>query len=121
LVSEVKHGNDSLELDSKIVDKNIKEYFHRYQASEEAINMFNLDAIDIHNKDLIMNPRRIIINVCEFLEVFCSEDYIEKCSTKMFHDLSRTRYKIKWKDYQMAAINENIQKFGSLSKYNFNS
>ena len=121
LISEVKQRNRSLEIDPKIVDDNIEEYFRRYQASEDAINMFNLDSMNVHNKDLIMNPRRVIISLCEFLEVSCPDDYIEKCSNRMFHNLSRTRYRIQWEDYHITTIYKNIQKFDSLLRYNFNS
>jgi len=121
LLAQIKAGNDAAVIDSKIVDDKIKDYFRRYQASEQAIKMFNLDAIQIHNEDLVMHPRRTIISLCNFLEVSCSDDYIEKCSNKMFSEVSKTRYRIQWKHYQIANITENIQKFDSLLRYSFNS
>jgi len=119
--TKTKLGNSTIVIDSKRVDSNTEDYFLYYQASEEAPKMFNLDTIQIHNQDLVMHPRRTIIGLCEFLEVFCSDDYIETCSNKMFGEVSKTRYKIQWKDYQIANITKNIQKFKSLLRYDFNS
>ena len=119
LTTKAKLGNDPLDVDSKIIDKNIDQYFRRYQASEDAIEMFKLDAIKIHSKDLVMYPRRTILELCEFLGVSCSDDYLTKCINKLYSKVSRTRYRIQWNDYQIATIKENIQKFKSLSRYSY--
>jgi len=119
--TKTKLGNNTIAIDPKTIDSNIKDYFLHYQASEEAPKMFNLSTIQIHNQDLVTYPRRTIISLCEFLEIPCSDGYIETCSNKMFNEVSRTRYRIQWNDYQIAKITENIQKFQSLSRYDFNS
>ena len=121
LTTKAKLGNDPLDVDSKIINKNIKQYFRRYQASEDAIEVFKLDAIKIHSKDLVKYPRRTILELCEFLGVSCSDDYLTKCINKLYSKVSRTRYKIQWSDHQIATIKEKIQKFESLSRYSYTS
>ncbi|XP_065894822.1 uncharacterized protein [Dysidea avara] len=59
--TKTKLGNQTVAIDLKKIDDDIEDYFHRYQAAEEATKMFNLDTIKIHNKDLVMHPRKTIV------------------------------------------------------------
>ena len=120
-VTKLKYSNETITVDPKIVDSQTNSYFMRYKAIEEAEKALNLDLMRIHNTEFVSQPRVIISKMCAFLGITCSNKYIDKCSEKIFKKESKTRYKLKWQDYQIKKIKANIQESDSLSRYDFNS
>lgn len=121
-VVKIKNSDGKLNASSELVDEVIKYYFDLYEASELMREQFHLDIMDVHGKDLITDPRATIVTMCGFLQVTCSDDYLDIVSRKIFRGESRTRYKLTWTDEQITRIRENIQKFSSLRQYlNFDS
>ena len=120
-VTKLKYSNKTINVAPEVIDKQIRIYFVRYKAIEEAEKVLNLDLMRIHNVEFVSQPRVVIGKLCKFLGVGCSEEFINKCSEKIFNKESKTRYKLKWQDYQIKEIKANIQKLDSLSGYDFNS
>ena len=121
-VVKIKNSDGKLNTSSELIDEVIKYYFDLYEASEVMRQQYNLDTMDVHGKDLIINPRATVVKMCDFLQVSCSDDYLSVVSRKIFHDESKTRYKLTWTDEQISRIKDNIQKFSSLTQYlNFDS
>ena len=71
----IKSINETLRLDPKLISSAINYFFLRYQAAEDIKQRFNLDTMEIHNKDFIANPKMTIQRMCVFLDVLCSDDY----------------------------------------------
>ena len=78
---------------------------------------FNLDVMDVHGKDLTTNLMVIINKMCDFLQVSCSNNYLNTVGRKIFSSESKTRYKVAWTDEQLSEIRENILKYDSLKRY----
>ena len=116
-VVELKQNGYNYSFDSYLIDEQIAKYFKLYQASEDAKVRFGIDTIQIHGKDLIANPRRVIEEMCDFLQVTCSDHFISVCSSKMFANESKTRYQIHWNDYHIKEIQKGIAQFDSLRRY----
>ena len=116
-VVKIKNSDSKLNASSELVDEVIKYYFDLYEASEVMRQQFNLDTMDVHGKDLITDPRATIVKLCDFLQVTCSDDYLDVVSRKIFSGESRTRYNLMWTDEQITRIEGNIQKFSSLRQY----
>jgi len=114
-VSNAKNNNESVTVDPQVVDESIHSYFHLYEGVEYVKK--NYDTMTIHIVDFIFHPKSVITEICEYLGVVCSEDYIDKCSEKIFNKESKTRYKITWKNKQIASIRSSIRKFDSLKRY----
>ena len=89
----------------------INKYFELYNASELMRQQFKLDVMDIHGRQLITNPRVIVSTMCNFLQVFCSRDYLDIISGKIFGSESKTRYKLKWTNDQILKVKQNIRQF----------
>ena len=73
--------------------------------------------MEIHNKDIIANPKTTIQRICVFLDVFCSDDYLNSVSKRIFRDESRTRYNVVWTNDHILKIKENILKYDNLKQY----
>ena len=120
-VGDAKQSNETYKVDSGTIVGQIKLYFSCYKAIIDARMAYNLDVIQIHGKDLISDPRGTLLKLCRDLGVTCSDSYLDICASKIFKSESRTRHKIMWTDRQLRMVQNNIEKFGSLRDYNFDS
>ena len=116
-MAAIKSVNKTLRLDPKLISSSINYFFLRYQAAEDIKRRFNLDIMEIHNKDIIANPKMTIQRICVFLDVFCSDDYLNSVSKKIFRDESRTRYNVVWTNDHILTVKENIVKYDNLKQY----
>jgi len=115
-------SNKTIRASAELINKVIEYYFTLYKASEVMRQQFNLDMMDVHSKELIDSPKAIINEMCAFLQISCSDNYINAVSRKIFHEESKTRHKLKWTNDQILKVKENILEFDSLKQYlNFNS
>ena len=73
--------------------------------------------MEIHNKDFIANPTMTVQRMCVFLDVLCSDDYLNIVSKKIFRDESRTRYNVVWTNDHILKVKENILKYDNLKQY----
>jgi len=121
-VTYLKRNGYNHSIDAKYVDPQIAQYFTLYKAIEDAKAKFDLDMIQIHGKDLVTDPRKVIKEICDFLEVTCDDNFLTTCASKIFPSESKTRYRLYWKDYQIKKVQTNIKRFGTLQRYlDFNS
>lgn len=116
-VVELKQNGYNYSFDHHLVDLQIARYFKLYQAAEDARLKFGINTIQIHVKDLITNPKKVIIEICEFLQVPCSDHFVSVCGDKIFPKESKTRYQIHWSDYQIKEIQKSIGNFNTLFRY----
>ena len=114
-IGKIRVGSENYTFDPNVIDQWIDLYFDYYQAIENS--KFKLDMLQMHNQDLIMKPREAIKEICDFLEVTCSNDYLDICGEKVFKTSSKSRYKIVWEDHQLSKIKSHIKKFSSLRRY----
>ncbi|XP_065891454.1 uncharacterized protein [Dysidea avara] len=117
LIGKVKSHNRTYTFNSSTIDKEIDTYFRYYQAAEEAEEMFKLDLMVIHGKDFVADPRTTIVEMCKFLDVHCSDEYLEITSKKIFNSESKTRYKITWEDYHISRVQSYIDSYERLKRY----
>ena len=99
----------------------IDRYFFYRQCITNAKKIYNLDMVEIHNRDLISDPRGTLMKMCNALGVTCSNKYMEICSNKVYKSESKTRHMIKWTNEQLQLIQQNIKKYSNLKGYSFDS
>ena len=117
----VKQSNKSYTFSSNHILKWTKFYFRHHEGIVNAKKKYNLDIIEVHNKDLVSDPRGTLVRLCDQLGVTCSDDYLEKCSKKIFKTESKTRCLINWTGKQLELIQQNIKKYSCLKDYTFDS
>ena len=121
IFKNIKHSNKTYTFNSNYTAKLIKTYFQYHQAIVSVKKQYNLDIIEIHGKDLILDPKGTLLRLCNRLGVTCSDDYLEKCSKKIYKDESRTRHLLNWTKQQLELIEQNIKKYSCLKGYTFDS
>ena len=116
-----KKLNKQYEFKSETITSWINGHFSYHRAIEKATKTYNLDLIQIHGKELILDPTGTLLKLCNYLEITCSNNYLEICSNKIYKNESRTRHMIKWTDEHLNMIQQNIEKHSSLKGYSFDS
>jgi len=118
---DIKKNNKTIGVHPSSLLRFIKKFFTLYDAIENAKRTFDLDMIDVHSEEFIANPRATLLNLCSFLDVNCSDDYIDTCNKKVYKTESKTRYLVNWTDESLDKIQEQIKKYGNLhGRYDFN-
>eukprot|EP00117_Sycon_ciliatum_P000620 scpid70651/ scgid1137/ len=77
--------------------------------------------LDIHARDLKKQPRAVLLQLCRFLEIECSDEYLSSCESIIHHSASRTRERVVWPQHLKDTVNRKIQEVAFLSGYSFDS
>lgn len=75
----------------------------------------------IHSLQLIEEPQRTLLGVCQFLKLNCDQQYIEDCSSIIYKEPTLTRHSVVWTDKQKELVMEKLKNFPSLKDYNFDN
>lgn len=80
----------------------------------------NLTALDVHLADLVSRPRDTMATMCRFLNLACSQDYLEACERKVFARLSRSRLLVHWPRDLVEEVHRLAMPYRFLWRYSFN-
>ena len=80
------------------------------------------NVIEVHNADLVSDPKDTVGKLCSSLEVECAPEYLEACANKVFKSVSRTRDMLLWSPKMIAKVEEEvIQTYPFFNRYSFES
>ena len=102
------------------VDEQLKKfsrhYFRLLNGSEGVISLGD-QHFDISCEGLIDDPKEMIMDICDFLQLECSEDYVTKCAAKVFPSKSSTRKIVEWPSDILEYIETSAKAFPYLEEY----
>ena len=93
------------------------------KAIEDIIDLIGTENVwQVHNRDLVDDPKKTLREMCSFFELDCSTDYIDTCAGQVFKSVSRTRDLLVWpqKERQMV-MDRIVRRFSFFSRYTFES
>ena len=102
-VSSFKHQMSELQGDSKkfmnarfndemILERRIIRLDNESKAVTKIINLVGpSNVLEIHNIELVRDPKSILTKICTFLEVDCPPDYLQACRAKVFKSVYKSR------------------------------
>lgn len=97
----------------------INSYFKQVESVVKMIDELNLNVIEIHNSDLIKNPKHTIRKLCQQLELKCSKQYIDTCSSTIFKHKSRSRFLVNWTPNMIDLVRIKTKSHHFLKDYSF--
>ena len=97
----------------------IHKYFSQVFAIMKMETALDLDLMRLHLVDLVTKPRQYLQEICDFLHLDCTEDYLRTCEESIFSELSQTRGLIEWRPDQLALVQELIDEVPWLNRYTF--
>ena len=77
--------------------------------------------LEIHNGELVNNPKGTLRKICTFLHVKCPLDYLEVAANKVYKTVSKTREIVEWPERLRDVVETKKQKFPFFSQYSFDS
>ena len=103
--------------------RNIMYMFGKFQAVTEIIEdiVGRENVLDIHNCDLVADPRGTLTKIFNFLEVSTTEHYLDVCAEKVFKSVSRTRDLMEWPPELREMVETKMKEYEMFSRYSFTS
>lgn len=98
----------------------ITAYFNQVRSVIKMIKEVPLDAIEVHNAEMIANPKGVMRIVCEKLQIKCSQEYLHMCSSTVYVSESKSRHLVKWTPELTGMVADGIKSFKHLQRYSFN-
>ncbi len=118
---KTKRVHSTSKLDDPVKLKLQTQTVFRRAAAIQRIKDLNIPVLDIHLVDLVSKPVETIQRLCDFLELNCSEAYLQKCKNKVFGTLSKTRNHVKWPRVLQEQVEKDMKRFTFFSMYSFTS
>ena len=84
---------------SDILDTKIQLYNNWAEGTYVAQKTFPEDFINVVSMDAVKKPAETLRKICDFLEITCTEKYIQDCAAIVDPVPSITRHRIVWKDH----------------------
>ena len=107
---------------SDLLQEKINGYFVKLDPVQELTSVFGREnVLDVHNCDLVNDPRGTMSRIVEFLEVDATELYLDTCAEKIFQSESRSRNVVFWTPEQIAMVEKRMKEYAFLNRYNFTS
>lgn len=107
----------------ELLDRATNTVFNAHDTAEELIeNVFGEEnVLDVHNCDLVANPRGTISKLFEFLGIDIGEHYLDVCAKKIFKSESKSRTLVQWTPEQIEMVSKKIKDHKTLHRYSFTS
>ena len=113
--ARLEAGNLSKAINNRVVE--------RTKAIEDIIDLIGTENVwQVHNTDLVDDPKKTLREMCSFFELDCSTDYIDTCAGQVFKSVSRTRDLLVWPQKERQMVMDGIvRRFSFFSRYTFKS
>ena len=90
------------------------------QTSNDIMHMLadlKLSPHQVHCDDLIADPIKTVSDICDYLEVECSAEYLQMCDDKIFKEPSMTRNLVTWDPKTLPSLTNDLKTFPFFSRY----
>ena len=112
LIKKHKGVNTCLNQTDILLDtgKNLPRVVSRYitivEQAQKFIKKFNPDLKVVFIREFVRKPYKKMLEICEFLELNCSHEFLSKVERKTFPKESKSRYSIKWNREQFKRVDK---------------
>ena len=104
---------------SKELDGSISSYGRLAQGSFEVQKNFPGRVHDVASIDVMMETRKTLVKICDFLGITCTEKYLRHCASIVDPRPSQTRHNIEWTGKQIQRVQSLIAQYPFLQRYSF--
>ena len=107
---------------SRKIEEEIQVVFKMYTSGQNVKDIMGKESVlDVHNADLVSDPRGTIFRIFKFLGVETTEHYLDVCAQKVFRSESQSRHLVQWTPKLLQLVETQMRKFEVLNRYNFTS
>jgi len=88
----------------------------------KVLSMFSEDEVFlVRHEDLIASPKDKLRDICGFLGVECTEDYLDSCAAVVYPSPHKTRFMVRWTAEEIERVAALIKKYPWFEGYTFDS
>jgi hypothetical protein len=103
------------------LDQCIDFYFSRCETNQYIKQIKKENVLDIRHESLINDPRACLTQLCRFLEIESLNDYLNDCASIVYQSPRKSRCDVQWNQKLINKVENNINRFGFLSGYTYDS
>ncbi|MBL7784724.1 MAG: sulfotransferase [Chitinophagales bacterium] len=103
------------------LQQEINNFFMRVEAVDKVKKAQKYPLFDLYNEDLIANPTEILRQLCLFLHVTPTEDYLKDCASVVFSQSKKSRNAANWTAELSQQVQQKINQYDFLQRYNFDN
>ena len=96
-------------------------YFEMAEGCNKARKAFEGSVIDVPSMEIVKNPVKTLRRICQFLEITCTEQYLQDCAVTVDPVPSITRDFIEWSAEQKKTVYEMMGKYPFFEGYSFDN
>lgn len=108
-------------VDIKKLRRIINHFFADAKTNWHLKDRLNGTVMDIYTSDVITNPKQQINKICFFLQLPCSQQYINDTASIIHIFKSKTRHYIHWPSNLIKMVAKRMQCYPFLSKFTYES
>ena len=106
---------------SRILNGSINSYGKLVRGTYDVKKHFPRRVHDVASMDMVANTQKTLMKICDFLEVTCSEKYLQDCASIVSPVSSKTRNNVVRTDDQIKRVQQLIKQFSFLNRYSLES
>lgn len=102
------------------IEKSIKRYFHVCESVMKVKEMVeSADVLDLHHENFVKEPKAQLRELCCWLGIEPSSNYLDDCKKVVFESPRKSRHKIQWNEEFKQQVQHKIELFPFLKEYTF--
>lgn len=99
----------------------MERFFRWAEGSANARELLGDKLLDINGLDLVKNPVESMSKICQFIQITCSDDYLQACTKVVDPTPSTTRNYVVWSKEHMNRMYSEIEQYPFLAHYTSSS
>ncbi len=100
----------------------ISDLFARSDKLAEVLSLFaEEETLAIGHEDFVTSPRRRLREICDFLDLAYTEEWLDACVAIVFPTPHRSRFKVRWAEDQLQAVATAIGRYHWLAGYGYDT
>ena len=101
----------------KDINRAITYYFNGIRMTQEVIN--REDVLNVQHENLVDNTRKVLVDICEFLDLPLDDEYLDFCKTLIWKQARQTRNSIDWSVDNIMRVEKLKNKYDFLKGYSY--
>jgi hypothetical protein len=104
-----------------LLEEAIHNHFRAVDCIASLKKQNRFDILDIRHEDIILDAKKHISLLCNFLHLDCNPEFIKDCSNIVFDNPHKSRYKVEWPENLIKIVEEKINSYDFLKGYTYDS
>jgi len=117
---KARHGEHRVKVNApEELERKTNFYFNLAKGCNKAREAFPGSFLDVPSMEIVKNPMETLRRICQFLEITCTEQYLQDCAATVDPVPSITRNFIEWTADQKNTVYDMMKKYPFFKGYSF--